>query len=64
MKTFKSLILTLIMLFVAGVATSQVTTSSLTGVVSGDDGETLPGATVVAVHTETSAQYAVITDIN
>ena len=64
MKTFKSLILTLIILFTAGVATSQVTTSSLTGVVSGDEGETLPGATVVAVHTETSAQYAVITDIN
>ncbi|MCR5454089.1 MAG: carboxypeptidase regulatory-like domain-containing protein, partial [Bacteroidales bacterium] len=64
MKTLKSLILLLGMLFVAGVATSQVTTSSLTGIVSGDDGETLPGATVVAVHTETSAQYAVITDIN
>jgi len=64
MNTFKSLILTLIMLFAAGVATSQVTTSSLTGIVSGNNGETLPGATVVAVHTETSAQYAVITDIN
>ena len=64
MKTFKSLILTLMMLLVAGVAFSQVTTSSLTGVVSGSDGETLPGATVVAVHTETAAQYAVVTDIN
>ncbi len=52
------------MLLVAGAAMSQVTTSSLTGVVSGSDGESLPGATVVAVHTETSAQYAVITDIN
>ena len=64
MKTFKSLILTLIMLLTAGVVMAQVTTSSLTGIVSGNDGETLPGATVVAVHTETGAQYAVITDIN
>ena len=64
MKAFKSLILTLMMLFVAGAAMSQITTSSLTGVVSGSDGETLPGATVVAVHTETAAQYAVVTDIN
>lgn len=64
MRTFKSLILTLLMLLSAGAAMSQVTTSSLTGVVSGSDGETLPGATVVAVHTETSSQYAVITDIN
>lgn len=64
MKVIKSLFLTLMMLLVAGVSMSQVTTSSLTGIVSGTGGETLPGATVVAVHSETSAQYSVITDAN
>ncbi|MFO7615975.1 MAG: TonB-dependent receptor [Bacteroidales bacterium] len=57
------------MLFFFGLATtlngfSQVTTSGVNGKVVGPDGETLPGATVVAVHIPTSSLYGATTDAN
>jgi hypothetical protein len=41
---------------------SQVTTSSMSGVITATNGEKLPGATIVAVHGPSGARYATITN--
>ncbi|MBQ3688849.1 MAG: TonB-dependent receptor [Bacteroidales bacterium] len=62
MRTVKSLfMLTLILLVSFSAVFAQVTTSSMTGTVT-DGNETLPGATVIAVHTPSGTQYASITN--
>lgn len=54
------LILSLAMLALAPIATAQVTTGNLAGVVTAD-GSALPGVTIEAVHTPTGTRYSAVT---
>jgi hypothetical protein len=47
-------------LFVFASAYAQITTSSMSGIIKGSDGEPLTGAAVVAVHTPSGTQYYAI----
>ncbi len=52
-----------LMLFLSIQTFSQVTTSGMNGVVRSDQGDRLPGATVVAVHEPSGTQYGTITNV-
>jgi hypothetical protein len=56
-STFKKIIV-LVMLFASWqIAEAQVTTSSMAGVVRSGNGETLPGATIIATHLPSGTTY-------
>lgn len=61
-QTIKQFALTAVSLFVAFAAFAQVTTSTMSGLITEANGTPVTGATVVAVHTPSGSQYYAITD--
>ena len=61
----KSLFALIMLVFVTGVAYPQgVSTSSMSGRVVDNSGETLPGANVVATHMPSGTRYGAVTNID
>jgi hypothetical protein len=60
----KKLITLFIFIFTCSFSFSQVTTSSIKGVISDETNSGLPGANVVVVHTPTGTTYGAATDID
>jgi hypothetical protein len=57
-------LLMVLMAFSMNIMFAQVTTSGMNGKVTGANGESLPGATVIAVHVPSGTQYGTTTDIS
>lgn len=62
-KTIKHLMFVVSFLMFSSVAFAQVTTSGMNGRISASNGDNLPGATVIAVHTPSGTQYGTTTDM-
>lgn len=60
----KQLILAIAFMMSVTLAVGQVTTSGMNGKITGANGESLPGATVVAVHVPSGSQYGTTTDLD
>ncbi|MBT3242788.1 MAG: carboxypeptidase regulatory-like domain-containing protein, partial [Bacteroidetes bacterium] len=61
-KLIQVLMMMTLGLFLAGTSLAQVTTSGMNGKVVGPDGNVLIGATVVAIHVPTGAQFGGISN--
>jgi hypothetical protein len=62
LKLHKQFLLLAAFLFTVTITFGQVTTSGINGVVTGSTEETLPGATVVAIHLPSGSQFGTLTD--
>lgn len=63
MKKMKKLFMTFLMLLLTGITVySQVTTSGMSGKVTGANNESLPGVTIIAIHTPSGTMSGVITN--
>ncbi len=64
MKETKKLLVSILLVFLTGMTVfSQITTSGISGTVTTENGESLPGANIVAVHEPSGTQYGTITNI-
>ena len=59
----RKILLLAVFVFIAGITgwAQGITTASISGVVTNQKGETLPGASVIAVHQPSNAEYGTIT---
>lgn len=55
-------LMALVLFLMVSTAISQVTTSGITGKITSGNGETLPGAVVVAVHEPSGSKYGTVTN--
>lgn len=64
MKKMKKILLSFLMVFLTGITVySQVTTSGISGKITGTNNESLPGVTVIATHTPSGTVTGGITNI-
>ena len=63
MKKMKRILLSVLMVFLTGISVfSQVTTSGISGKVTGTNNESLPGVTIIVTHTPSGTTAGVITN--
>lgn len=62
-KTLRHLMFVVSFLMMSSVALAQVTTAGMNGHITAGNGDNLPGATVIAIHTPSGTQYGTITDV-